>query len=52
VGLDLLGLRDRRPTRVVVLALILFGDDVVAQFDALVANVDRRPGDELADLTL
>jgi hypothetical protein len=32
--------------------LVLFGDDVVAQLDALVADVDRGPGDELAHLVL
>src|SRR5690606_31170513 len=30
----------------------LFLDDLVAQLDALVANVDARPGDELLDLLL
>ena len=35
-----------------VLLLDLLGDDVVAQADALVADVDRRPGDELLDLLL
>src|SRR5690606_27602837 len=30
----------------------LLGDDVVTQMDALVADVDRRPCDELLDLAL
>ena len=32
--------------------LVLLADDVHAQFDALVANEDGRPGDELAHLVL
>src|SRR5215468_3323095 len=31
---------------------MLLGDDVVAELDALVADVDRRPCDELAHLAL
>jgi hypothetical protein len=36
----------------VFLLLHLLGDDVVAQPDALVADVDGRAGDELLDLLL
>src|SRR5713101_2098880 len=32
--------------------LVLLADDVHAQLDALVANEDGRPGNELADLVL
>src|SRR5690606_25154731 len=32
--------------------LELFADDVVAQLDALVADEDRRPRDQLADFVL
>ena len=35
-----------------LLFLDLLGDDVVAQADALVADVDGRPSDELLDLLL
>src|SRR4029079_12701801 len=35
-----------------VLRLLLLGDDVQADVDALVADVDGRPGDQLADVTL
>jgi hypothetical protein len=35
-----------------LVALALLRDDVVAELDALVADVDRRPGDELAHLSL
>ena len=35
-----------------LLRLDLLGDDVVAQPDALVADVDRRPGDELLHFLL
>jgi hypothetical protein len=43
------GQRDRRP---VLLALGLLCDDVVAELDALVADVDGGAGDELADFPL
>ena len=33
-------------------ALILLGDDVVAQLNALIADVNRGPGDELLHLAL
>src|SRR5207245_6037214 len=43
------GERDRGP---VLFPLALLGDDVVAELDALVADVDGRTGDELADFPL
>jgi hypothetical protein len=52
VGLDVLGLGHQGAGGVVVLALVLFGDDLVAQLDALVADVDRGTGDELAHFLL
>ena len=51
-GLDLGRLGHRRQAEALRLLLDLLGDDVVAQADALVADVDRRPGDELLDLLL
>jgi hypothetical protein len=45
--LDFGGLRKRRRRRERLLALDLLGNDVVTQPDALVADVDRRPCDEL-----
>src|SRR5262249_38797988 len=35
-----------------LLAIIFLGDDVVAELDALVADVDGGPSDELTDLPL
>ena len=51
-GLDLGRLGDRRQAEALRLLLDLLGDDVVAEADALVADVDRGPGDELLDLLL
>ena len=51
-GLDLGGLWKRRGGRQRLFALDLFGDDVVAEPDALVTDVDRRTRDELLDLFL
>ena len=51
-GLDLGRLGHRRQAVALRLVLDLLGDDVVAQPDALVADVDRRSGDELLDLLL
>jgi hypothetical protein len=48
---DLGGPRQRLAFRL-GLAPGVLGDDVVAQRDALVADVGRRPGDELLDLAL
>ena len=45
-----LGIVARPSARLVLLDLL--GDDVVAQPDALVADVDRRAGDELLNLFL
>src|SRR5207237_9035055 len=42
----------QRHGRAVLLALALLGDDVVAELDALVADVDGGAGDQLADLAL
>ena len=50
--LDLARLRDRRRAGVRLVLLDLFRDDVVAEADALVADVDRRPGDELLHFLL
>src|SRR5262249_43229245 len=50
-GLDL-DRRRQRDRRAVLLALALLGDDVVAELDALVANVDGGAGDELPDFSL
>jgi len=52
VGLDLSGLGYECSRGIVVLPLVLLGDDVVAQLDALVADVHVRPGDELLDALL
>jgi hypothetical protein len=30
-------------------ALFVLGEDLIAECDALITNVDRRPGDELPD---
>jgi hypothetical protein len=50
--LDLRGLRDRGRGGDGLLLVTLLGDDVVAEVDALVADVDRRPRDQLANLVL
>ena len=47
-----LGGRGQRDRRAALVALRLLRDDVVAEPDALVADVDGGPGDELADLAL
>ena len=47
-----LGRGRQRHRRAALVALGLLRDDVVAEPDALVADVDRRPRDELADLAL
>ncbi len=47
-----LGRRRERDGRAALVALRLLRDDVVAEPDALVADVDGRPGDELANLAL
>jgi hypothetical protein len=46
------GLRDRRGAAVGLLLLHLLRNDVVAEADALVADVDRGPGDELLHFLL
>src|SRR5262249_50914946 len=48
---DFLGRRDAVPG-LHQRGLVLLADDVHAQFDAFVADEDRRPGDELAHLVL
>src|SRR5579871_3324472 len=48
---DLLRRRDSIP-RLHQRGFVLLADDVHAQLDALVADEDRRPGDELAHLML
>jgi hypothetical protein len=50
--LDLRGLRDRRGAGVRLVLLDLLRDDVVAEADALVADVDRRAGNELLHFLL
>ena len=50
--LDLRGLRNRGGRREGLLLVALLRDDVVAQVDALVTDVDRRPCDQLANLVL
>src|SRR5690606_38445033 len=50
--LDGLRLGDVLPAVGLLLLLDLLGDDVVAQPDALIADVDRRPRDELLHLLL
>ena len=50
--LDLGRLRDRGRAGVRLVLLDLLRDDVVAEPDALVADVDGRPGDELLHLLL
>src|SRR5678816_754452 len=50
--LDLGRLGDRARAVALVLLLDLLGDDVVAQPDALVADVHGRAGDQLLDLLL
>jgi len=52
VDFDLFRLGYQSPRSVIVFAFIFFGDDVIAQLDALVADVNRRPCNKLADLTL
>ena len=47
-----LGRRGERHAGPALVPLRLLGDDVVAEPDALVADVDGRPGDELAHLAL
>src|SRR5204863_9761636 len=44
--------RRQRDRGAVLLALALLGDDVVAELDALVADVDGGTGDELPDFPL
>ncbi len=51
-GLDLTWFRDGGRAGIRLVLLDLFRNDVVAQTDALVANVDRRAGDELLDFLL
>jgi hypothetical protein len=51
-ALDLFGLRDGLGPAVRLVLLHLFRDDVVTQRDALIADVDRRPSDELLHLLL
>jgi hypothetical protein len=34
------------------MSLVLFADDIHAQLDAFIADENRRPGDQLADLML
>src|SRR5690606_241858 len=50
--LDLAGARDGQLGVLGGLAIDLLGDDVVAEPDALVADVDRGTGDELLHLLL
>jgi hypothetical protein len=50
-GEDLLGLGEVLEAQLRAL-VTLFGDDVVAQIDALVADVHARTGDQLLDLLL
>ena len=52
VRLDVLRLGHHRAGGVVVLPLEFLGDDLVAQLDAFVADVDRGAGDELAHFFL
>ena len=47
-----LGRRRQRDRRAALVPVRLLGDDVVAEPDALVADVDRRPRDQLAHLAL
>src|SRR5262249_25097554 len=49
--LDFLGRRQRRP-RAPVLEPVVVGNDVVADLDALIADEDRGPGNELPDVVL
>src|SRR5262245_37546867 len=50
--LDLAGLGNARRAGADVILADLLGDDVVAQLDALVADVDRGAGDQLLDFAL
>jgi hypothetical protein len=50
--LDLGRLRDGGGGGEALLLVALLGDDVVAEVDAFVADVDGRAGDQLADLVL
>ncbi len=50
--LDVVGLRNLRGRGRNFFAPVLLGDDVVAELDALVADVDRGAGDELLDFAL
>jgi hypothetical protein len=50
--LDLRRLRHRRRRGQGLFLVAFLGDDVVAEIDALVADVDRRPRDQLAHLVL
>ena len=50
--LDLIGLGNCGLARRKGLALLLFGNNVIAQLDALIADIHRRPGDELFYLFL
>src|SRR5437667_421303 len=47
-----LGVLGKRADLAAFLFFPLLGDDVVAELDALVADVDRRPGDQFADVVL
>src|SRR5207302_8626440 len=49
--LDLLRGRERRP-RAAIFEAVVIRDDVVADLDALVADENRRPRDELPDVVL
>jgi len=50
--LDLGRLRNRRGRGETFFLVTLLGDDVVAEVDALIADVDCGPGDQLANLVL
>src|ERR1700674_4938889 len=50
-GFDLAGLGKRRPRRY-RLSLLIVGDDLVADVYALIADVNRRAGNELFDFIL
>jgi hypothetical protein len=52
VGLDLHGRGDALEVGVAVVAVELFLDDVPAELDALVTDIDRGAGDELLDVPL
>jgi len=46
------GFRDRHPGLLGLFFFIFFSNDVVTQFDALIADIHSRAGDELFDLAL